>query len=141
MVTGDNVSVYSDSVKFIPEDASKSKTYFVCPDNMTKDQATVYRGSGEYSSGMVSLGEPGYLPSLIHMEAPEITGVTYKWYTSKDGGTEDLLPDQDEYDYDQKYSSTQAIEDPVILSDGKTHTLSVQNERNTGGQFKARPIG
>ena len=68
----------------------------------------------------------------------EITGVTYKWYTSKDGGTEDLLPDQDEYDYDQKYSSTQAIEDPVILSDGKTHTLSVQNERNTGGQFKAR---
>ena len=138
VVTGDNVSVYSDSVKFIPEDVSKSKTYFVCPDNMTKEQATVYRGSGEYLPGMVSLGEPGYLPSLIHMEAPEITGVTYKWYTSKDGGTEDLLPDQDEYDYDQKYSSTQAIEDPVILSDGKTHTLSVQNERNTGGQFKAR---
>lgn len=138
IVTGENGPTHSDWVKFIPEDASKSKTYFVCPDNMTEDQAGSYRGSSVYLPGMVSLGEPGYLPSLIHMEAPEITGVTYKWYTSEFGGLEDLLPDQDEYDHDQKYSSVEAIKDPIILSDGMTHTLSVQNERNTDGQFKAR---
>lgn len=139
MITGNNGSAHSDPVKFIPKDISMSKIYFVCPDNMTDGQASFYRGSnGEYSPGMVSRGEPGYLPSLIHMEVPEIPGITYKWYTSEFGGAEDLLPDQDEYDYTQKFPSEQAVKDPIIVSDGKTHTMSVQNERNTEGQFKER---
>ncbi|WP_280747545.1 hypothetical protein [Parabacteroides sp. PF5-9] len=140
MVTGDNdESAYSDVVKFIPQEVSDSKTYFVCPDNMTDSQASYYRGSGEkYLPGMVSLGEPGYLPSLIRMEAPEILGITYKWYTSKDGGAEDELEDLDEYDPSQIYSSEQEVQDPILISDGKTHTISVQNERNTKGEFKER---
>lgn len=139
IVTGNTDSACSDSVKFISEDASKSKTYFVCPDNMVDEQAGGYRWSGNlYLPGMVSLGEPGYLPSLIHMEAPEISGITYKWYTSKNGGAEDLLPDLDDYDYEQTYSSAQEVRDPILISDGETHTISVLNERNTDGQFKAR---
>ena len=136
-VTGGSESVYSDPVKIIPEEISQSQICFVCPDNMEDGQAATPRGGGNgFLPGMVSLNEPGYLPSLIHMEMPEIFGITYKWYTSEQGG--DPLPDQDDYNYNQSFFSESAIEDPEILPDGKTHTMSVQNERNTEGQFKER---
>lgn len=130
--------ISSDVVKLIPEGLT-SKTYFVCPDNMTYKQATEdYRKGGGtiFLPGMVSKGEPGYLPSLIYMEVPEIEGVIYKWYTSEVGGSP--LPDLDEYDQDQAYASGVEVQDPILVSDGKTNTLSVQNERNTNGNFTNR---
>ncbi|MCD8268752.1 MAG: hypothetical protein LUD46_10105 [Parabacteroides sp.] len=136
-VTGGGEPVFSVPVKLIPEDVSQSKIYFVCPDNMTNEQATYpRRGDGVYLPGMKSLNEIGYLPSPIHMDMPEISGVTYRWYTSEQGGNP--LPDQDEYDYSQSFINEGDIVDPVILSDGKTYTMSVQNERNTEGEFKER---
>ncbi|MDH6306490.1 hypothetical protein M2459_003254 [Parabacteroides sp. PF5-5] len=133
-----SASLSSEPLKIVPTTISP-KTYFVCPDNMTDDQATRdYRkgGGNVFLPGMVSKGEPGYLPSLIYLEVPEINGIIYKWYTSETAGSP--LTDQDEYDKNQNYTSGTDVQDPILVSDGKTHTISIQNERNTEGKFANR---
>ena len=138
-VSDGNTSISSEPIKMTPVSIT-SKTYFVCPDNMTDDEAASEfgrlksGGEGIYLPGMKSRGEPGYLPSLIRMEVEEAYGIIYKWYEQESGGM--ALKDIDEYDPNQ--GSTAGVEDPVILSDGKTHTLSVQNERSVEGNFTNR---
>ena len=138
-VSGGGSTLSSEAIKVTPVSIT-SKTYFVCPDNMTDDEAAKESGrlksggNGIYLAGMATRGEPGYLPSLIRMEVEELYGLTYKWYEKEFGGT--ALEDLDEYDPNQ--GSTAGVEDPIILSDGKTHTLSVQNERSTEGKFTDR---
>ncbi|MDL2222099.1 hypothetical protein LJC35_06060 [Parabacteroides sp. OttesenSCG-928-N08] len=130
-------TLVSAEIKIIPQSLEESITIFVCPDNMTDGQAKSYRGGeGTYHAGMVSLEEPGYLPSLIRMEIPELTGITYKWYDSEEAT--ERLPDLDEYDREQIYTSEEEVKDPIMLSDGKSHTFSVQNERNPEGVFIER---
>lgn len=133
----DGVRFYSDPVKIIPIDiSSMAKTYFVCPDNMTDAQTTEYRGyTGTYYPGMVP-DEPGYLPSLIYMEVDGLYNVTYKWYEVATGGTS--LDNVDEYDSTISFPTMDQVSRPVMLSDGKTNTLSVMNERNTAGIFVNR---
>lgn len=130
-------SEFSAPVKIIAAGLT-TKTYLVCPDNMTYEEAISesarYNGNGNYLPGMKTLGEPGYLPSLIRMEVEELHGVTYKWYKQETGGSE--LEDVDEYDPTQE--SAGGVQDPIMLSDGKSNTLSVQNERNTEGIFVDR---
>lgn len=109
VVKGNGVTLASEPVKITPVDWPKSKTYWVCPDNMTDGQANT----------------GGYRPSLIYLELPEIYGQTYKWYDSQDGIDE--LQNLDYYD--------PAASDNSMLSDGLSHTFSAQNERNTSGRF------
>jgi len=131
----------SDPVKIIPVTID-SKTYWVCPDNMSYEEAASYRlksGTNDtYLPGMVSKNppEPGYMPSLIYMEVQELYGLKYKWYGQEAGGV--ALADGDNYDGNLLFSSQSDVTDPVLLSDGKTNTISVQNERNTEGIFKDR---
>lgn len=139
-VSSGDTGISSEPIKIIPVTIT-SKTYFVCPDNMPDIEAvsTVGRrksgsSNNAYLPGMATLGEPGYLPSLIRMEVEELYGLTYKWYNQEFEGT--ALKDIDEYD--PKQESVGVVEDPIILSDGKTHTLSVLNERNTEGKFTDR---
>lgn len=134
VVSDDTSSEFSESVKIIPTGLT-TKTYLVCPDNMSDMEAisesSRYNGNGNYLPGMKTLGEPGYLPSLIRLEVEDLYGVTYKWYTKETEGTP--LKDVDEYDPTQE--SAGGVQDPIMLSDGKSNTLSVQNERNTEGIF------
>lgn len=116
-VTGGGAKLYSDSVKITPVPWG-SKTYQVCPDNMSDAEAA---GNG-------------YLPSLIRMEVPEAYGIIYEWYQQATDGTTTPLDD----DHDD-YQSGQTAQEPIVyISDGKTNTRSVPNERNTNGRFVNR---
>lgn len=123
----------SEPVSIVPFTLNE-KTYWMCPDNMTDRESLVPRKfDNKLLPGMVSWDEPGYLPSLIYMEVDLLEGITYKWYEA-DGTTE--IPNLDDYDPDQK--DLPEPEDPIILPDGKSNTISVYNERNTSGIFKDR---
>ncbi|MCC8146888.1 MAG: hypothetical protein LIO93_10750 [Bacteroidales bacterium] len=128
----------SDVLKITPVKVNDlGKTYFICPDNMSNDEAKVEKRSNDlYLPGMVTDGEPGYLPSLIHMEVPGLYGVNYKWYDVETGGN--ALTDGDKYDPDQRYSTIEEIRTPILLSDEKSNTLAVMNERKTDGLFTPR---
>lgn len=129
---------HSDPLKITPlETSDLGKTYYICPDNMGDEEAEIYvkrDGEGKFLPGMKSDGEPGYLPSLIHMEVPELYGTTYKWYNENN----EFIDDQDDYDKDQLFDTEDEIDDPIILPDGKSSTLAVMNERRINGAFIKR---
>lgn len=130
---------YSEALNITPMGASDlGKTYYVCPDNMSEDEAKNTRkmSDNKYLPAMISKEEPGYLPSLIHMEVTELHGITYKWYDVKSEGTP--LNDADEYDPTQLYENEEDIADPILLPDGKSNTLSVMNERSETGIFTSK---
>lgn len=115
-VVADSETYYSDPVKVIIVNI-KPKTFWVCPDDMTDNEA------GE--------DDVNYRPSLIRMEVPEIYGII-KWYEQKEGG--EPLDDLDEYEDINIGGKV----DLKLVSDGKSNTLSVFNERNDEGLFKNR---
>lgn len=133
-VTGNSKTEVSEILKITPYSIEAlSKTYWVCPDNMTDDEAKY--ASRAPNPGMLDddpeKSEPGYLPSLISMEVMELYNVHYKWYDENGN----LLENVDMYEAYQKDVPQQR---PRFSSDGKEHTLSVQNERNTEGIFVDR---
>lgn len=138
-----NNKAVSKGIKITPvKFASLGKTYYVCPDNMPDGEATEnYREGNDdetswYLPGLVSKEEKGYLPSPIRMEITSLYGITYKWYDVQTEGT--AIPDRDEYDPNQKFSSQSEVVDPIFISDEKSNTLSVQNVRRTDGKFPKR---
>lgn len=137
MIESNGITLESGSVKITPADMPTSKTYWVCPDNMSDNEALIAKGDeNSYMPGMASLGEKGYLPSLISMEVTEVYNIIYKWYDSETGTTP--LTDKDTYKGDVRYPSADMVQDPTFESDLKTNTMSVQNERNTEGIFNDR---
>lgn len=108
VVEGNGVTLESTPVKITPVDWPKTKTYWICPDNVTDEQIA-----------------GGYRPSLIYLEIPEIYGLTYKWYDSETGTDE--LQNLDYYD--------PAASDNSMLSDDLSYTFSALNQRNTSGVF------
>ena len=140
--TDENGTLFSDPVKITPVNISEPKTYWICPDNMTDYEAInvprIKTGTGpDYGTPAVYLpglpGEPGYLPSLIRLSMPEIDNVEYRWY-NQDGV---LLSDQDEYDQTVEGTTLNSVF-PQLLSDNKSATFSVQNERNVNGIYPDR---
>ncbi|MDL2262866.1 hypothetical protein LJC11_05135, partial [Bacteroidales bacterium OttesenSCG-928-I21] len=104
-----NTTLVSNAVQVVPFNLG-TKTYYVCPDNMTDAE----------------IGSNKYIPSLIRLSMPEVGGVGYRWYETEVEGTP--LEDLDNYSADRN----------SMVSDGKTGTISIQNERNTEGVFNDR---
>jgi len=130
-------TIFSDAVKMTSVALAGEITYWICPDNMTDSEARSPKG-GENAYLPGQKGLPGYLPSLINLEVEELYGIRYEWYYVDPSEVAHLLEDGDYYEPNVTFPTIEAIDEPAILSDGKDNTLSVQNERNTEGEFTAR---
>ncbi len=120
VVSGNGITLASEPVKITAVEWPKSKTYWICPDKITDDEVATI----------------GYLPSLIYLRVEGgMYNVIYKWYREEVGGSLTLLEDGDEYKNDQ---ATEGHFDFTLESDGKTNTISVQNENNIDGVFAER---
>ena len=114
VVSGNGIDLASEPIRIITGKWPKERTYYVCPDNITQEE----------------IDTKGYLPSLIDLAMPDLY-VIYKWYTTETGGTP--LKDIDDYQTGQKRG-----ENIVYTDDGKTNTISVENDHSTQGDFTDR---